>query len=419
VLKQFLGPLKLIDLKRIVEEEGADKNTKIFDTYSHLVTMSFSQIAETTSLREVENGLDLARGELNHLGLRQAPSRSTLAYANEHRSWKVFERIFYELLNVLSNELTQSGSFVKPPIKFKLKSKVYSIDSTTVDLCHSVYDWADFRRTKGGIKVHVLLLQGHYLPVWVHITNAKKHDQKVIESLDPIRGLPRGSFVVGDRAYNDYFMINGWDEAGINFVLRAKSNMSYYVVRELEVPNKVGRPPSADKAEATKDQDSVPHVVSVKAIKFRSNKSAADYPKELRLIKFSAPQKRLNGKPKVYEFITNNFSLSPFTIAQLYKSRWEIESFFRLLKQNLNVKTFLGTSANAVKTQVYVSMITFLLLEYLMALSRRGWIKNISALQSIVRLSLLQHIDLHKWLTRSLVDAPPGIDPRDGARFLF
>jgi hypothetical protein len=392
----------LIDIDKIIAEAGTDKWFKKFNTRQHLVTMLYSQIAGANSLRELENGLEIFRGEINHFGLDFIPGRTTIAYANEHRDYTVFESIYNEMLRVVLPVCSRSKHGA-PESNFKFDAKLYSIDSTVIDLCHDLFDWAAYRKTKGGVKVHVMLDNRAYLPVWAHISEAKHHDQKILETIDPVRGLTKGSVVCIDRAYNDYAMLNLWDEREITFVCRAKDNMSYTVIEDRPVPNSVGRPPISPKGEEQQQS----HVISDQIVKLANPKAQLDYPKQLRMVTFWVEEKsnsRLTNRQM--KFFTNNFKYSSATIADLYKSRWQIETFFRHMKSNLSIKSFLGTSANAVKTQVYVALIAFLLIRYLQATTKVSWC--FSHLLATVRLILHVHRDLIRWLDRKRFDHLPG-----------
>jgi hypothetical protein len=267
-----------------------------------------------------------------------------------------------------------------------------------------MYDWAEFRTTKGGVKLHLMLEHDVYLPVWAHITEAKKHDQKVLETIDPILGLNKGAFVCVDRAYNDFAMLFQWSQRGINFVCRAKDNMSYNVVKTLAVPNPVGRPPVAGT-----EPKQTSHVVSDEIIEFASKTAKADYPEQLRVVTYWVEEEEgSNRVSREIKFLTNNFKLSPVTIAAIYQARWQIEAFFKLIKRNLKIKTFLGTSPNAVKTQLFAALITFLILRYWQAMCKTGWC--IPHLLAIIRLSLHLHRSLYAWL-----DKPPPKDSDEGS----
>jgi hypothetical protein len=398
--------LKTVDLGKLAAETQADKWNKKFNASSHLKTMTLSQIAGCASLREIENAIEPFQGELMHAGITCNPNRSTISHANAVRNWQFFEKAFYSTLSAAHKYCDRQAGRKRKGFTFD--RKLFSIDSTTIDLCQKLYDWAKYRTTKGGVKVHVMLDNHLHLPVWAHITDAKDHDQKVLETIDPVKGLPKGSFVVADRAYNDYAMLSLWNERGINFVLRAKDNMAYEVVKDLDVPKKTGRP--STKADDEKPRES--HVVKDQIIRFTGKKAEADYPGTLRMVTFWVEEEPGSKRQsREMRLIANNLSLSPKTIAECYKSRWEIEAFFKTIKQHLKLKAFLGTSANAVKIQVYCALITIVLLRFLAAMSKRGWC--VSHLLAIIRLSLYLHRDLMYFLDWERPNAPlkPGIPP--------
>jgi hypothetical protein len=396
---QVVTPLRLIDLDLIAKKHDANKGTKKFKAEAHLKTMLFAHLSGSASLRELEIGFEVFRGEINHLGMPYAPTRTTIAYANEHRNWEYFMSVYYGMLKYVSRSVENSVGGLRR--KFKFKDKLFLIDSTTIDLCHSMFDWAEFRATKGGVKVHLMLEHATCLPVWVHVTEAKHHDQKILETVDPVASLPKGSFVCMDRAYNDFEMLHLWNTRGVNFVCRAKSNMAYEVVGEREVPNPVGRPLAPGREVEAKS-----HVVKDQIIRLAGTKSRNDYPEELRMVTFWIEEKK--GARRVSRevaFFTNNFKLSSATIAEIYKSRWQIEAFFKLIKQNLKLKSFLGTSANAVKIQVYAAMIAILLLMYLKSLCMTGWC--VPHLLAVIRLTLYKHRHLLHFLNRERPNSPP------------
>jgi hypothetical protein len=396
VFTQILEILRLIDIQSVVDQFQTDKWVKVLDTLQHLKVMIFAQLAGCASLREIENGLEVFRGECNHFGLNFVPGRTTLAYANEHRDWRVFEAIFNLLVHVVQDACMHPKNGL-PKKPFKFDGQIFAIDSTTIDLCLAAFDWAQYRAAKGGIKVHTMLDCLSYLPVWAHITDAKSHDQKVLETVDPVRGVGPGAVILVDRAYNAYDMLKLWNDRGITFVCRAKTTMSYSVVEELPIPNKVGRPSNGPK------ETEESHVISDQIIELASEKGKLSYPYRLRMVTFWAEKEPGSNRPsRAYKFFTNNFKYSPVTIADLYKKRWDIELFFKHLKSNLRIKSFLGTSPNAVKTQVYVALITFLLLKYLQASTQTPW--GFSHLAALLRCILHLNRHLKRWLDRKRFD---------------
>jgi hypothetical protein len=383
---QLVEPLKLIRLDGIIAKHGSDKWSKKFLTIDQLMSMLFAQFSGAASLRELEHGLEIMGGSLVHAGLTHMPRRTTIAYANEHRSYEVFEDIFYALLPVV-REQCERNTNGSAPYQFKLNGKVYHFDASVVDLCHSMFDWAHFRTAKGGIKLHLMLEHNVFLPVFANITEAKIHDQKAMEILDPVAGLTKGSYVCVDRGYVDFEMFYSWTKRGINFVTRLKRNMVYNVVEELKVPNQVGRPADGGcpahqgkavkgkgKAKKPRDENLKTTVLKDEIVEMASPKGRKDYPEKLRIVTADVVSgKGKNLRRQEMKLLTNNMKLSPVTICQLYRGRWEVEAFFRLIKQELSVKSFLGTSANAVKTQVYIALIAFLLLRYLQASLETNW----------------------------------------------
>jgi hypothetical protein len=398
IFKQVLDVLKLVDLRKIASDCGVDKYYKKYNSITHLKILIYAQLASTGSLREIENGLE-AQGNLKSLGIYTIPNRSTMSHANREMSSEFFEKSFYAVSKAVQAQCHNPLGGLKRKVKFK--APLYSIDSTIIDLTLSLYNWALYKQTKGGVKLHTMLENDVFLPVWAYVSNAKDHDQKVLETVDPVRGLPKGAFVVMDRAYNDYAMLNLWNKRGINFVCRAKENMAYEVVEELKVPNPVGRPPSPGKEEKPKS-----HVVRDQIIRLTGKKSLDNYPGKLRAVTFWVEEDK-NSKRNSREmtFFTNNFDYSPVTIADCYACRWQIEAFFKLIKQKLRVKSFLGTNTNAVATQLYCALITAMLLRFLQAMCTRGWC--VSHLLGLVRLTLSRHIDLMRFLNRQRPNAPP------------
>jgi hypothetical protein len=364
----FAQVLKIVDrtaFERIVREFEAEKHAKGFSCWNQFVSMLFCQMGAAHSLREICGGLHTALGKLTHLGLCEAPTKSTLAYANANRPWQVQQSLFYHLLSKCQLQAAISKR------KFKFKNPLYSLDSSTIDLCLSVFDWAKFRRTKGAIKLHLLLDHQGYLPCWGLVTEGGVHDVKVAQKLD----FPVDSIVVMDRGYVDFFLLARWTFQGVWWVTRAKINMAYEVVKNLPVP-KTGN--------VLKDQ-------VIRLTTFRSQEA---YPKEMRrVVVWDEDQKR------ELVFLTNHMGFAASTVAAIYKERWQIELFFKALKQNLRVKTFVGTTENAVQTQIWTALIAMLLLKFLQLKSHIAW--SLSHLAAMLRMNLLTYRDLWAWL-----DAP-------------
>jgi hypothetical protein len=315
--------------EKAVERYRGDRYVKTFDCWQQFITILYSQIKQKDSLRDIESGLITQSARWYHLGLRSV-HRSTLSDANNKRDYRMFEESFYHLL-ARCKDLT-------PKHRFRFKNPLYTIDATTIDLCLSVFPWAKFRKTKGAIKMHCLYDHSGALPTFMVVTDGKKHDVRVVkEKSFPM--LP-DSIVSMDKAYIDYKWLYSLGNNGIWFVTRAKTNINYVVT---------GQHPVAGKG-----------VRSDQRIRLNGPRTSKYYPKELRLIEFYDEEKK-----KSLIFLTNNFKFAATTIASIYKSRWQIELFFKWIKQNLKIKSFLGTSKNAVLTQIWVAMSYYLLLTYI------------------------------------------------------
>ena len=363
----FSQVISLIDRQlfhQAVKRHQTEKSAKGFSSWTQLISLIFSQFAGANSLREISGGLATVRGKINHLGLTAAPKKSTLAYANAHRPWQFFETIFHQTLARVQG----LADFHKK--KFRFKNPLFSIDSSTIDLCLKVFDWAHFRRTKGAVKLHLLLDHAGYLPCWAYLSDGKCADIQAAKMLK----LPAGAIVVMDRGYNDYTLFGTWCAGGVYFVTRLKENADYQVVRRLE--------PKPDK-----------NITADEIIKFNAAKSWEKCPHHLRLVSFYN-----TDKDETLQFLTNNLTLAASTIAAIYKDRWQIELFFKAIKQNLKVKTFLGTNENAVKSQLWTALLASLLLKFLQLKSSFGW--SLSNLAALLRMNLLTYRCLWEWLDK-------------------
>jgi hypothetical protein len=326
--------LKLIPrhhFSSLEQQYGTGRSARSFSRWDQFVHLLFMQLTGRVSLRDGIAGLKARVRSLYHLGV-QAVARSTFADANNRRPAAFFEALF--------GRFYQRCQPVSVRHKFKFNNRLYSLDATVVQLCLSLFPWASFRRTKGAIKLHTLLDHDGYLPAFVTITEGRRHEAKAAS----LPRLPRGSIIVVDRAYTDYSWFRTLKNCGLFFVIRQKSNAVYQVKEHRPVPRRSG--------------------VSADQIISLTGPKAASYPYLLRRVCYTDPE---TGKQYVY--LTNNFRLSPRTIADIYKERWQIEIFFRWIKQNLKIKAFIGNSANAVMTQIYVALISYLLLCYFKFLS--------------------------------------------------
>lgn len=372
MFSQILKLIPRTDFQRILQQTGAEYRSKGLSSWSQFVAMLFCQLGRAHSLREIEGGLKSCEGKLVHLGIA-APARSSLSYANAHRPWELFEQVFYGLYERVAAQVAGKR-------KFRFKNKLVSLDSTVIDLCLSLYDWAKFRRTKGAVKLHLVLDHDGYLPCFGVITDGKVQDVKVAHQL----AFAPGTVVVDDRGYNDYRLFAEWTKTGVFFVTRLKANAQFEVVEEREPPQH---------RRILKDQ----------AIRLTGTGAQEKCPYRLRRIEAVR-----EDTGDILVFLTNHHGLGASTIAAVYKDRWQIELFFKALKQNLKIKTFIGTSANAVKTQIWTALIAMLLLRYLQLTSRFGW--SLANLVALLRMNLFTHRDLLAWL-----DEPFGTPPEPQA----
>ena len=364
LFNQLLQHFPRTEFGALVKENNAERCAKGFGCWTQLVSMLFCQLAHADSLREICNGLGCCLGKLVHLGIAKAPNKSTLSYANGHRPAKLYEDLFYTALKRFRDE-EGLGPRKK---KFRFKNKLLSLDSTTISLCLELFPWAKFRKAKGGVKAHVLLDHDDYLPLYVLITEAKRSDVKMADAFT----LNRGSIVVMDRGYNDYALFGKWTAEEIYFVTRLKENAAYEVVEVCAIP---------------KDRN----IRSDQLIRFTGAQAQKDCPCLLRrVVVWDVVNQR------EIELLTNLIAFGATTIAAIYKDRWEIELFFKALKQNLKVKSFVGTSENALRIQIWTALIAILLLKWLHHLSKAKW--SLSNLASMLRLNLFTYRDLRNWL---------------------
>jgi hypothetical protein len=317
--------------------------------------------------------LACCEGKLKHLGISLAPKRSTLAYANEHRPWELFRTVFTQLLGKCQELVAAQGGRKK----FRFKNKLMSLDGSVIDLSVSLFDWAKFRRTKGAIKLHLLLDHDGYLPSFAVVTDGKHSELKVARTLH----FEPGTILAIDRGYIDYDWFAELTRQEVYFVTRMKENAVYQVKAEFAVPQN---------RNVLKDQ-----------LIWFSQVKAGEEPCLFRRVEIWDEDKQ-----ESIAFLTSLLQLGATTIAAIYKDRWQVELFFKALKQNLKIKTFVGTSANAVKTQVWTALIALLMLKYLQLKSRFGW--SLSNLIALLRQQLFMYRDLYQWLDDPF-QAPPAL----------
>ena len=338
------------------------------------MAMLFCQLGRAHSLREICGGLACCEGQLKHLGVPVAPKKSTLAYANEHRPWELYQTVFEQTL-FKCRELVASQGGRK---KFRFKNKLMSLDGSIIDLSVSMFDWAKYRRTKGAIKLHLLLDHDGYLPSFAVVTEGKRSEIKVARTL---RFEP-GTILAIDRGYNDYEWFRELTTEEVYFVTRMKDKAVYEVKEELQVP-----------------QNS--NVVGDQIICFPRLAREGEAPVLFRRVEIWDKEKQ-----ESIVFLSNLLAFGATTIAAIYKDRWQVELFFKALKQTLKIKTFVGTSANAVRTQVWTALIAMLVLKYLQLKSTFSW--SLSTLAALLRQQLFFYRDLWVWLDDPF-QAPPAL----------
>ena len=359
LLGQMLQMFPRFEFQKAVLETKAEYHARGFTSWNHFVAMFFGQLAGQDSLRGIEAGLATQSKALYHMGIEPV-HRSTLAYANEHRTHELFEKLFFNMLSKCQP--------LAPKHKFRFKNPINSIDATTIDLCLSLYDWAKFRTAKGAVKLHVKLNHSGYLPTFAIVTTGKVHETQVAPSIP----LDKGDVAIFDRGYTDFSWYKTLDDKGVIFVTRTKRNARYGVVERRDVSR-------------------FKHILSDHIIKLNGFYSKQKFPEKLRRIRSKDPE-----TGKTITILTNNLIWSAATIAKIYKERWQIELFFKSLKQQLKVKSFVGTSRNALLSQLWVALITYLLLSYLKFKSSFGW--SIYTLCSILPANLFARRNLWDWL---------------------
>ena len=331
ISKQFTDLIPRNQFISFVNTYDGDKHAKGLTCWMQCNALLAAQVKGWNSLREIEIGMKLQNKKLYHMGIEPI-ARSTLSYANRKRGYQIYESLFYKLLPLCKDKVGSKK-------KFRFKNKLLALDSSTIDLCLSLFPWAKFRQTKGAIKLHNLMDVNTQIPEVLVVTNGKEHDVTLAKRLD--FSPYSDSIVVFDRAYEDFKWWSELDEHAVCFVTRLQKNVRYQVVGQHK--KTIGK-----------------GVISDEVIELTGVKAEEKYPKRLRLITYYDKE-----NDKLYRFITNNFKLAAKTIANIYKSRWDIEIFFKWIKQNLKIKTFLGTNKNAVLTQIWIAMIYYLLLKYI------------------------------------------------------
>jgi Transposase DDE domain/Domain of unknown function (DUF4372) len=372
IFSQILRLIPRLEFQAAVNEHQAERHARGFSSWAQFISMMFCQLGHAQSLREITGGLAACEGKLKHLGVDEAPKRTTLSYANQHRPWQVYQTVFNQLLKRCQGEAAAKKR------KFRFKHKLLSVDSSVIPLCLSAFDWAHYKRAKGAVKLHMVLDHDGYLPSFAVVTEGKTADITVAKQMV----FAPGTMVVFDRGYPDYDWWLSLTQQKVNFVTRLKDNAEYGVVEKREVPQ--GSNILRDEVIVLCAQQEIGPQARLRRIEMW-----------------------VEDKNETIVFVTNHLKLAASTIAAIYKERWAIELFFKAIKQGLKIKTFVGTSENAVQTQIWTALIAMLVVKYLQLRSTFGW--SLSNLIALLRQQLFVYRDLFPWLNDPY-HAPPVFD---------
>ena len=371
IFNQLLSFIPKQEFKRLVGQHQGDRYTKKMTSWNQLIILMYAQATGKDSLRDIETGLRTCPNVWSHLGI-QTVARTSIARANNTRSYKIFEHLFYEILKQCKD--------ITPLRTFSFENPLYSLDATVINLCLSVFDWAAYRHTKGALKIHTLMNNQTNIPEVLNITTGKVADITGARFMNI--AIPRGSILVFDRGYVDHGWWNILDAKGIFFVTRPKRNQLCIVSGVHAIPS--GRVLADERV-------------------WLGDITKAHYPREMRRVRY------LSDTGEVYIYVTNNFVLSGAEIALVYKERWRIELFFKWIKQNLKIKSFLGTTENAVMSQIWIAMIYYLLLSYIKFQTR--FPRTLLELSRMVRETLFTRRSLIDLLSLSPVTVSKLIEP--------
>ena len=370
IFSQILQLVPRLEFEAAVREHQAERHARGFRCWSQFVAMLFCQLGHAQTLREITGGLAACEGKLRHLGVDLPPKRSTLAYANQHRPWQLFQTVFERFYQRCRAEAAHQGRR-----KFRFRHKLLSLDATMIPLCLSVFDWALYRRSKGAVKLHLVLDHDGWLPQFAVVTTGKTAEIEVARR----QRFEPGTMLVFDRGYTDVAWWLELSRQKVFFVTRLKDNIEYGIVEPRAV-----RPDSG----IVRDE-----VVLLARIQ-----------EEGPVALMRRIEVWVEDKQETIVLLTNHLKLAAATVAEVYRERWQIEQFFRALKQSLRIKTFVGTSANAVLVQIWTALIAMLLVRWLQMRSTFGW--SLSNLVALLRQQLFVYRDLMTWLNHPL-ESPP------------
>jgi Transposase DDE domain/Domain of unknown function (DUF4372) len=381
IFSQILKLIPRSSFEAAVQKHQAEKHAKGLTSWTQFIALLFCHLGGAKSLREIIGGLAASEGKLRHLGVALAPKKSTLAYANQHRDWRLYKTVFEQLVEVCQCEARTKKR------KFRFHHQLLSLDSTVIPVCVEMFEWAKYVRTKGAVKLHMVLDNQGLLPQYAVISDGKTSDVAVARKMH----FNAGAMLVFDRGYQDHEWWRKLTTEGVYFVSRLKDSTSYIIVEERAV---------ADSSNILRDE----------VIILASDK--ADPGKAMRLRRIEV---WLEDKKDTLVFVTNHLKLAAKTIAAIYKDRWQIELFFKAIKQSLRIKTFIGTSENAVQTQIWTALIAILLVKYLQLRSTWNW--SLSNLVALLRQQLFVYRDLWKWINQPLCPPVEWDDPQTSLVF--
>ena len=368
VFAQMMQHLPLTTFRRCVTRYRGERKLQSFSCLDQFLCMAFAQLTFRESLRDIEACLRAQRSKLYHLGIRSAVARNTLANANAVRDWRIYADFAQSLIGIAR------PLYVDEPFGVDLKDTVYALDATTIDLCLSVFPWAPFQSTKAAIRLHTLLdLRGN-IPTFIHISDGKLHEVSVLDQLLP----EPGAFYIMDRGFLDFARLHRFHQAGSFFVTRAKSNTKAKRRYSHRVDRSIG-------------------LICDQTVFLTGQYSPRDYPAPLRRIRFKDPE-----TAKTLVFLTNNFTLPAFTITELYRCRWQVELFFKWIKQHLRIKAFFGTSENAVKSQIWIAVSVYVLVAIVK--KRLKLPASLYQILQILSLTLFERMPLNQLLTQTVTD---------------
>jgi hypothetical protein len=381
VFSQVMEHLPLHVFHRCVDRYNGDFKVKEFTCLDHYLCMAFAQLTYRESLRDIEACLRAQKSKLYHMGIRSAVSRNTLANANKVRDWRIYADLAQSLIQV-ARKLYLGDDFA-----LELDSTVYALDATTIDLCLSMFPWANFRQTKGAVKLHTLLdLRGN-IPTFIYISDGKLHEVKTLDLLP----IEPGAFYVMDRGYLDFERLYPFAHGGAFFVIRGKSNLKFSRTYSHPVDRTTG-------------------IICDQSVQLTGVRQAKCYPEKLRRVKYHDA-----ATEKTLVFLTNNFALPALTIAELYHCRWQVELFFKWIKQNLRIKTFYGTSENAVKAQIWIAVSVYVLVAIL---KKRLKIEaSLYTILQVLSVTIFERMPLIQVLTESVYENETSNN--DNQLFLF